>query len=213
VIRSTEPFESILQTMKKAAAVLKQADVPFLLGGGLACWARGGPPTDHDVDFLLRPEHAEAGLKALAQAEMETERPPEHWLFKAYDAGTLVDLIYEPSGLRVDDAMFRRAEELEVHAVRMQVASLDDVMTTKLMALSEQNLDYRPVLEIARTLREQIDWAWVREQTARSAYAKAFFTLVEELGIVDPGRVPSIEAAELLGREHQAMQGRRELTY
>lgn len=96
----------------------------------------------------------------------------------------LVDLIFEPSGLRVDDGMFDRAEELEVPAVRMQVASLDDVMTTKLMALSQQNLDYRAVLEIARTLREQIDRDWVRRRTAGSAYAKAFFTLVEELGVV-----------------------------
>jgi Nucleotidyl transferase of unknown function (DUF2204) len=186
MIRSTEPFESILEAMRKGAGALKQAEVPFLLGGGLACWARGGPPTDHDVDFLVRPEHAEAGLEALAQAELETERPPEHWLYKAYDEGILVDLIFEPSGLRVDDGMFARAEELEVRAVLMQVASLDDVVTTKLMALSEQNLDYRSVLEIARTLREQIDWTWVREQTARSAYAKGFFTLVEELGIVEP---------------------------
>jgi hypothetical protein len=187
VIRSTEPFESILETMKKSAAALKQADVPFLLGGGLACWARGGPPTDHDVDFLLHPEDAEAGLAALAKAGLETERPPEHWLYKANENGVLVDLIFEPSGLRVDDAMFERSEDLEVHAVRMLVASLDDVVTTKLMALSEQNLDYRSVLEIARTLREQIDWEWVRRQTGSSPYAKAFFTLVEELGIADLG--------------------------
>jgi predicted nucleotidyltransferase len=185
VIRSTEAFESILGSMKRAAAVLTQADVPFLLGGGIACWARGGPPTDHDVDFLVRPDDADAGLEALAEAGMETERPPEHWLYKAYDDGVLVDLIFEPSGLRVDDAMFERAEELEVRAVRMQVASLEDVVTTKLMALSEQDLDFRPVLEIARTLREQIDWESVRGRTDGSAYAKAFFTLVEELGIVD----------------------------
>ena len=195
VIRATEPFESILETMRRAAGELTQAEVPFLLGGGLACWARGGPPTDHDVDFLLRPEHADDGLEALAQAGMETERPPEHWLYKAYDDGVLVDLIFEPSGLRVDDAMFDRAENLEVRAVRMQVASLDDVMTTKLMALSEQNLDYRSVLDIARTLREQIDWVWVSEQTQSSAYAKAFFTLVEELGVVErayPRRTGSV---------------------
>jgi hypothetical protein len=183
VIRQNEPFERILETMRKAAAALQRAEVPFLLGGGLACWARGGPPTDHDVDFLVRPEHAESGLAALAQAGMKTEEPPEHWLLKAYDDGVLVDLIFEPSGLKVDDGMFERAEMLEVHAVRMLVASLDDVVTTKLMALSEQNLDYRSVLEIARTLREQIDWQRVRDRADGSPYAKAFFTLVEELGV------------------------------
>ncbi len=194
MIRYTESFSRILETMRTSAAALQRAEVPFLLGGGLACWARGGPPTDHDVDFLIRTEHAEAGLDALERVGMTTERPPEHWLLKAYDEGVLVDLIFEPSGLRVDDGMFERAEMLEVHAVRMMVASLDDVVTTKLMALSEQNLDYRSVLDIARTLREQIDWERVRGRTSGSPYAAAFFTLVEELGIVDgyPSRTASV---------------------
>src|SRR5581483_2329984 len=130
-------------SMRKASAALRDAEVPFLLGGGLACWARGGPPTDHDVDFLLRPEHAEAGLEALAAAGMTPERPPENWLLKAYDGEVLVDLIFEPSGVEVDDAMFERADWLEVRSVRMHVASLEDVLATKLMALSEQDLDYR----------------------------------------------------------------------
>ena len=66
------------------------------------------------------------------------------------------------------------------------VASLDDVMTTKLLSLTEQELDFGRVLELARSLREQIDWDAVRERTASSPFARAFFTLVEELGIVEP---------------------------
>src|SRR5205085_9347618 len=102
VIRQLDSLEQLLETMRRAAAALRNGDVPFLLGGGLATWARGGPPTDHDVDFLVRPEHAEAGLAALAEAGMTPERPPENWLLKAYDGEALVDLIYEPSGVRVD---------------------------------------------------------------------------------------------------------------
>ena len=37
--------------------------------------------------------------------------------------------------------------------------------------------------EIARSLREQIDWDELRRRTDESAYAKPFFTLVEELGL------------------------------
>src|SRR5262245_15988729 len=169
--------------MRKGAGALKDAEVSFLLGGGLACWARGGPPTDHDVDFFVRPEGADAALESLERAGMRTERPPENWLVKAYHEGTLVDLIFDPSGTAVDDEMFDRADEIEVYAVRMHVASLEDVLTTKLLALSEQSLDYRPVLEIARTVREQIDWNLVRERTGGSPYAQAFFTLLEELEI------------------------------
>ena len=40
------------------------------------------------------------------------------------------------------------------------------------------------MLEVARTLREQIRWEEVRERTADSPFAKAFFTLIEELGIL-----------------------------
>jgi hypothetical protein len=64
--------------------------------------------------------------------------------------------------------------------------ALEDVMVTKLLALDEQALDYRPLLAIARSLREQIDWEDLRRRTEESPFARAFFTLVEELGIVEP---------------------------
>jgi hypothetical protein len=36
------PFEAIEASLKKAVAALREADVPFLLGGSLASWARAG---------------------------------------------------------------------------------------------------------------------------------------------------------------------------
>ena len=180
-----EDHRKLIATAGRAAAAMRNAGVPFLLAGGLASWARGGPQTDHDVDFFVRPDDAEAALAALAGADMRTERPPENWLYKARDQdGTLVDVIFRPSGGPVDDQYFEHAQEIEVGAVGMLVASLEDVMTTKLLALSEQEPDYSSVLEIARMLREQIDWDLVRDRTADSPFARAFFTLVEELGIV-----------------------------
>ena len=190
-----ENFPDLIEAMKVAAAALRDADVPYLLGGGLAAWARGGPPTEHDVDFLVRPEDAERALAALEAAGMRPERPPEGWLLKAWHGETLVDLIFLPSGGAVDDEQFERGQLLEVMAQPMLVASLDDVMTTKLLSLSEQDPDYSSVLELARSLREQIDWEFVRERTAGSAFARAFFTLVEELGIVAPDADAAGESA------------------
>ena len=69
----------------------------------------------------------------------------------------------------------------------MRVASLDDVLVTKLLALTEQNLDYSSVLEVARAVREQLDWDEVRRRCEGSPYAKAFFALVEELGVAPAG--------------------------
>jgi|SRR5438132_3752857 len=180
-----EDFTRLLDAMKKAGAVLNEAKVPFVLGGGLACWARGGPKTEHDIDFLVRPEDAKRAQQALAQAGMRTENPPEGWLLKAYDDRVLVDLIFDPIDGQIDDALFDRAEELEVHAMRLKVAPLEDVLVQKVLAISEQNPDYSSVLELARSLREQVDWDEVRERTKRSPFAQAYFTLLEELEIVE----------------------------
>ena len=176
-------FEIILRTMKKAAGALRDAEVPCLLGGGLAVWARGGAKTEHDVDFLVKPEDAERAQQALVRVGLEAENPPEGWLLKAWDGNVLVDLIYEPRGGPVDDEWFERAEELDVYAVTMSVASLDDILVTKLLALSEQNLDYASVLEMGRAVREQLDWDEVRRRCEGWPYAKAFLVLVEELDV------------------------------
>ena len=182
----SENFPEMIDSMKRAAATLRDAEVPFILGGGIAAWARGGPPSEHDVDFFVYERDAERALDALAEAGMKPERPPEDWLLKAWDGETLIDLIFHPAGGPIDDGYFERAESLEVASQTMPVASLGDVLTTKLLALNEQEPNMSSVLELARSLREQVDWEFVREHTSGSPFALAFFTLVEELGVVEP---------------------------
>jgi hypothetical protein len=50
--------------------------------------------------------------------------------------------------------------------------------------MTEQQPDFSAVLELARSLREQVDWKDVRERTKGSPFAKAYFVLLDELGIV-----------------------------
>jgi hypothetical protein len=67
---------------------------------------------------------------------------------------------------------------------------LDDVLITKLRALHDHYLDYDPLLQAARAVRERIDWDRVRAATEDSPYARAFFTLVEGLHLVEPRGAP-----------------------
>jgi hypothetical protein len=143
---------------------------------------------------MIRPTDVDTALEALTEAGMRPERPPEDWLVKAWDGDTLVDLIYCPKGLPVNDDLIERGEELSVLGMEMRVMALEDVLATKLLAIGEHNLDYESCLQIARSLREQIAWDDVRARTAESPYARGFFTIVEGLGIVEPG--PQAEAAK-----------------
>jgi hypothetical protein len=84
----------------------------------------------------------------------------------------------------MDDDVFARGEVLSVLGMEIRVMALEDVMATKLMALTEHSLRYEGLLQIARALREQIDWPAVRSRTESSPFARAFFTLLEGLEIL-----------------------------
>ena len=180
----SDPFEDIEATLKKSAAALKAAGIPFLLGGSLASWAHGGPESKHDLDLMLKAEDVPRALEALEAAGLRTEDPPEEWLVKAWDGDTLVDLIHHPTGLPIDDEVLARGAQLNVLAMDLRVMALEDVLVTKLMALDEHALRYESLLPIARALREKVDWHDVRARTASSPFARAFFVMLEGLGVL-----------------------------
>jgi Uncharacterised nucleotidyltransferase len=179
-----EDFEQMTASMKKATAALRDADVPHALGGGFALWAHGASPSVHDIDFLVKRSDAERAARALADAGMRIEKPPEDWLLKAFDGDVMIDVIFEPTSGPITDDLLRRARELEVMAMGVPVARLEDIFVQKLMALTEHEPDYSGVLAPARAVREQIDWDEVRERTESSPFARGFFAITEGLEIV-----------------------------
>lgn len=179
-------FDELAAAMKRAAALLRDAGVEFVLAGSLAAWARGGPPVSGDIDFFVRPADVERGVEALAEGGLRIERPPEGWLVKAWDGDALVDLIFEPAGLELDET-FARADVLSVLSVDMAVMAVDDVLVNKLLSFEEHYIDFVGLLPIARALREQADWEAVRRRTALSPIAAGFLTMAERLGIVEEG--------------------------
>jgi hypothetical protein len=178
-----DAFSPLAETCRVAVAALRDAGVRFALAGSFAAWARGGPQPGKDLDFMVKPEDADAALAALVEAGMRPERPPEEWLLKAWRGEAMVDVIFYPSGLEMTDEVLDRAETFPVLAVDTPVMALEDVLVAKLMALDEHALDYTSLLGIARACREQIDWSSLRRRTESSPYAQAFFALVEGLGL------------------------------
>jgi predicted nucleotidyltransferase len=178
-----QEFQEIEATLKKAAAALRDNDVPFALGGSLAAWARGGPESCNDLDLMVREQDVERAMATLVAAGMRGERPPEGWLLKAWDGEVLVDLIHHAVGAPITDEVLGRAQEMNVFAITMRVLALEDVLTSKLLSLNEHHMDYEPMVTVTRAVREQVDWDEVRARTWHSPYARAFFSLLGELGV------------------------------
>ena len=170
------------------AAALRDAEVPYLLAGSFAVWARGGHAHHTDLDFAVLPEDADRAVAVLvSETGLEPIDAPHEWLRKLrdVDGDVVVDLIFNPAGLPMTEEVIERGDELEVGGMTFRVMAIDDVLTTTLFAFKEHYLDYEAALEMARTLREQIDWGDLRRRCGDYPYAKPFFTLVEELGVAE----------------------------
>jgi hypothetical protein len=176
-------FNAIVEALRAAVPVLHEKEIPFLLGGSMAVWAYGGPEPVNDLDLMLRPQDAQAAQDALAEAGFATEDPPEEWLLKAWHGDVLVDLIFAPRGVPVTDEVLARGNERSLSAIRLRVMALEDVLTSKLLALDEHQLDMAYLLQLVRAVREQVDWDELRRRTGDWPYAAAFLTLVDRLGI------------------------------
>jgi hypothetical protein len=184
----------LADVLKRVAAALKQADIPFALGGSFAVYAHGGHSSDHDVDFLIREQDQERVLEVLAAAGFMVEQPPEDWLVKVFDdEGRMADLIYRPVESPVTEETLHDTEQLSVEAIFMPVLSATQLMIHKLLSYTQHYCDFATGLPVARSLREKIDWDRVRRETARSPYAEAFLVLLDRLDVVPmPGDARSM---------------------
>jgi hypothetical protein len=179
-----EEYQQQREVLKSVATTLKQASVPFALTGGYAIWARGGPESEHDVDFVVTPDAAEVALTTLLQNGHDPVTSTEDWLDKVGKNGIVVDIIHRlPSG-DVDDALLERCDELSVDSVRMPVMAATDLLLNRMLALSDHSCNFSPLLSYSRALREQIDWERIAKETSEQPFARAFLGLLESLEVI-----------------------------
>lgn len=185
-------FQEQREVLKSVATSLKRESIPFALAGGYAVWARGGPESDHDVDFVVRPDDAETARKTLLRDGHDAVQSSEDWLDKVGLDGIVVDVIHRLPIGEVDDELFARCDLLSVDSVRMLVMQPTDLLLCRLLALGENSCDFAPLLGWSRSLREQIDWAAVRRETAHNPFARAFLGLLGDLEVVSTELNPRV---------------------
>ena len=129
---------TFLAVLDEAVGVLRAADVPFVVMGGISSSTHGRERWTHDADFFVRPEDARRGLEALAEAGFETEETYWDWLFKAFKKQVMVDLIFRSTGgIRLDDEMLARAGEADFHGVSAPMLPPEDLLVIKAVVHDE----------------------------------------------------------------------------
>jgi hypothetical protein len=174
------------EALKRVASALKAGGVPFALTGGYGLWARGAPEPEHDVDLVVALSDVEEAVRVLAGSGLDVVRPPEDWLFKVSTDGVIVDVLHRHARQPATTELLQRADEIEVLSMVMPVLPATDLLAAKLIALAEHFCDFTKLLPAARAVREQVDWARLRDEVAENDYALAFLFLADRLEISQP---------------------------
>ncbi|WP_260610804.1 nucleotidyltransferase family protein [Streptomyces sp. WAC06614] len=205
--------QAILETTKQVAALLKRSGKPFALAGSVAAFAHGLPASfQHDTDFCVRPEDADAVIEALTQGGITMRRAPEDWLVKGRSGGEEIDLIFQLARRPVSTELLERATVKAVDSVWMPVLSPTDLMDSRLAALCEHYCDFGELLPMARMLREQIDWARLDRAHRASPLADAFLHLLDRLRVIERPDVhgdPEVGETDLGDRDGAGPVGSR----
>jgi hypothetical protein len=178
--------DSLREALKHVAVALKETGAPFALMGGYAAWARGGPESAHDVDFLVAEPDAPMVRESLVAQGLEVLQAPEDWLFKVAVQDAVVDIIFRVTGHAATREVVEEADDLEVLSVIMPVLSATEILVQKMHTLSEHYCDFGAMIPTARALREQVDWDRVARETGDNPFADALLYLLGRLEVIAP---------------------------
>ncbi|MFD8636466.1 hypothetical protein [Streptomyces sp. NPDC059533] len=184
--------QAILEVTKHVAVLLKRSGQPFALAGSVAAFAHGVPARfQHDTDFCVRREDADAVIETLGAGGIALRTAPEDWLVKGSSDGEEIDLIFELARKPVSVELLDRAAVKAVDSVWMPVLSPTDLMDSRMAALCEHYCDFGDLLPMARMLREQIDWDRLDRAHRDDPLPDAFLHLLERLRVIDPREATS----------------------
>jgi hypothetical protein len=138
---------------RHALEVLREAEVPVLVGGAYA-FARYTGIVRHtkDIDLFLRRADVDTALAAFTAAGYRAELVYEHWLAKVFSNGHFVDLIFNlGNGVGpVDDQWFDSAEEAEVLGVPVLLVGPDDMIWSKVFVMDRGRYDGADIAHLLR---------------------------------------------------------------
>ena len=183
--------EMLVGVLRDAVEALAGAEVPHLLIGGVVEALAGRPRFTHDIDFLVKGEHARPALAALEKAGFVTDETEPQWLFKAVKDGVLVDVIFRASGdVMLDDEMLERASVEEYEGVEVRTIPVEDFIIVKALAHKEHTGRHW-YDALALVANSDIDWDYLVRRSVRRGPHRILSLLLyaKSTDVVVPDRV------------------------
>ena len=187
-----------------ALNVLREAAVPFLVGGAYALERYTGIARDtKDLDVFVRPRDCQRALRAMEAAGFPSELTFPHWLGKAFSGEAVLDIIFSSGNgcARVDEAWFRHSVAAEVLGVPVLLCPVEEMIWSKAFIMERERYDGADVAHLLRAQGPQLDWRRLLGRFDR--HWRVLLSHLVLFGFIYPGEgaaVPQWVMQELLDR-------------
>ena len=159
--KSPELDPECAQFYVEAMQLLRQNDIPFLIGGAYAlCIYTGLARHTKDVDLFIRPSDLDRALEMFEKSGHQTEKTFPHWLAKVYRRDNFIDLIYAAgNGLAViDESWFARSRPAELLGESVKVMAPEEIVWMKAFVQERERYDGADIAHLLRSCAETLDW-------------------------------------------------------
>ncbi len=197
--------EQSIRFYRHALAILRDADIPHLVGGAYA-FSRYTGIERHtkDFDVFIRREHFGRAAWAFQKAGYKAELTFPHWLGKAHGKGEdFVDLIFSAGNgvAEVDDLWFEHAVRDQVFGVEVELIPAEEMIWSKGLIMERERYDGADVAHVIRAVGDRLDWQRLLERYGK--YWRALYAHIVLFGFFYPAdreQVPAWVIEELTQR-------------
>ncbi|MBI6546160.1 MAG: nucleotidyltransferase [Cyanobacteria bacterium NC_groundwater_1444_Ag_S-0.65um_54_12] len=153
----------LLAIGQEASRILHDANIPHLVGGGVAVWAYGRYRHTKDIDLFLPVGKQILALDALARQGFHTRETDARWLYKGVKEEVSIDLIIFTTGdIRLDADTLAHGRSCEVRDFRFNLMGPEDVLLRKIHSANEARFHdwYDGLSILKRVFAAEVEFDW-----------------------------------------------------
>ncbi len=197
------PDQQALDFYARAMEALDDANVRYLIGGGIALAQYTGISRHtKDLDIFVRPGESRYALDTLEQAGFRPEWPWPHFLAKASEGESFIDILYNSgNGLTpVDDEWFEHATDSKFVGRPVRLVPPEEMLWSKCFVQERDRYDGADVAHLLLVCGERFDWQRLLTRSrGHDAVLLAHFIFFGYIYPTEP-RVPTWVMSELQAR-------------
>jgi len=153
------------EVYRTAIHTMREAGIPFLLGGGFALAIYTGRwRNTKDIDFYIRKHDRQKAVATLTKAGFADYFSKLHydrkWIYRSTRSGVIVDIIWAMANQRAetDELWFQNATPAAVRGESLHVVPMEEFLWCKVYILQRDHCDWTDVFNLLYAAGEQIDW-------------------------------------------------------